>query len=75
MEESSDQGTQAGGEDDQANVSSEAADQEINTPLDLAASVINAFTVLTATVVGFYFTTRTAENITRTIKGGDQQDE
>ncbi|MFZ5908877.1 MAG: hypothetical protein ACOYYU_02550 [Chloroflexota bacterium] len=75
VEESSDQDTQAGGEGEQANVTSEAAAQEINTPLDLAASVINAFTALTATVIGFYFTTRTAENITRTIKGGDQQDE
>lgn len=34
----------------------------INTPLQLAASITNAFTSLVAIVVGFYFTTRSVDN-------------
>ncbi|NOH02293.1 MAG: hypothetical protein HND47_10225 [Chloroflexi bacterium] len=39
-----------------------AAEDSIDTPLELAASIVNAFTTLVGVVVGFYFTSRSFDS-------------
>lgn len=47
------------------NDSSDLSNQEnIDTPLELAASIVNAFTTLVGVVVGFYFTSRSFDSYT-----------
>lgn len=51
-------------ETDKATAGASTAECPINTPLQLVATIATSFTNLVGVVVGFYFVTRGAENIT-----------